>query len=156
MSGVPQQPRMLTVAELHRDREAKARVNHETYKQLLAQVQGRIRARAGNRGTQLVWQVPPLVPGRPVYRPAHAARYVSEKLRRGGFEVVGVAPQPEVQVLYISWSTAGAARREQQQRVVADRAVADRAAADRPGPGAGLDEATHTLEKLKARLRVGR
>lgn len=142
---------MLTVADLHREREARARVNHETYKQLHAQVQDRIRARAANKAVSLTWQVPPFVPGRPVYTVSHAARYVSDKLRRGGFDVTVIAPQPDVHVLIIAWDTAGAARKQQQRRVAADREAAREAPRADP-----LHDASRTLEKLKARLRVGR
>lgn len=137
---------MLTVAELHRQKEARARVNHETYKQLLRVVQGHIRARAQNKGTDLTWQVPPLVPGRPVFTVAHAARYVSEKLRRGGFEVSVQAPHADVHFLHIDWKQAPRRRRPQRPR--------DSAAPGQAG-GDALEDATRTLEKLKARLRVG-
>lgn len=141
---------MLTVAELQRERQARAQVNHETYKQLWRQAQDRIRARADNKGTDLAWQVPPLVPGRPVYAAAHAARYVSDKLRRGGFEVTVAAPQPDVQVLYISWKETP--RRApplppQQHRPAPPRR-------DSPPRTTQLEDATRTLEKLKARLSM--
>lgn len=136
---------MVTVEELQRDREAKARVNHETYKQLLAQVHARLKARSDNKFRDLVWVVPPLVPGRPVYNPWHAARYVSDKLRLGGFDVE-VASGDGVHVLYIEWSPVP----------------------KKPGPSTSsrpttpstpsritTDQATRSLEKLKARLRVG-
>lgn len=137
---------MLTVAELQRQRQARASVNHETYKQLWRQAQDRIRARADNRATDLVWQVPPLVPGRPVYVASHAARYVSDKLRRGGFEVTVAAPQPDVQVLYINWKPKPAPAKPTPQPKV-------RRPLDDP-PRTQLDDATRTLEKLKARLSM--
>lgn len=143
---------MLTVADLQRGREAKARVNHETYKQLLRQVEGHLRSRAENRGSDLLWQVPPLVPGRPVYAVSHAARYITDKLRHGGFEVSVASPQPDVRVLYITWSpvardeTGGpAARRARREEPVVPR---------RPEP-IRVRDASHSLERLKARLRVG-
>lgn len=142
---------MLTVADLHLQREARARVNHETYKTLWEQVQDCIRTRADNKASDLVWQVPPLVPGRPVFSASHAARYVADKLRHGGFEVSVAAPQPDVQVLYISWKRAPqrpAAPQRTPRRSPA-RGVPPPAAAREP-----LQEASRTLEKLKARLRL--
>ena len=133
---------MLTVRDLHSQRQARAQVNHETYKQLWRQAQDRIRARADNKATDLVWQVPPLVPGRPVYTVSHAARYVADKLRRGGFEVTVAAPQPDVQVLYIDWKRPPQSDRRKVRATQAPEA--------RPA----LDDATRTLEKLKARLRL--
>lgn len=94
---------MLTVEDLQTQRQARATVNHETYKQLWKQVQGTIRTRATNNFKDLLWQIPPLVPGRPVFNAAHAARYVSEKLRLGGFVVTVASPAPDVQMLYITW-----------------------------------------------------
>lgn len=137
---------MLTVADLHRQRQARAQVNHETYKQLWRQVQDRIRSRADNRATDLVWQVPPLVPGRPLYAPSHAARYVSEKLRHGGFEVTVAAPQPDIHVLYIDW--------KRRPANPPPRARAQPAPEPPDLPHAGLEDATRSLEKLKARLRM--
>lgn len=136
---------MLTVAELHRQRQAKAQVNHETYKLLWRQAQDRIRARADNKFTDLAWQVPPLVPGRPVYTVSHAARYVSEKLRRGGFAVTVAAPQPDVHVLYIDWKTPPTPTRTSKQM---------RESSPPRGDTRRLDDATRTLEKLKARLKM--
>lgn len=134
---------MLTVQELHRQRRARAEVNHETYKQLWRQVQARIRARADNRGTDLLWQVPPLVPGRPVYAVSHAARYVADKLRHGGFSVTVAAPQPDVHVLHIDW-----------KRPPPPPPSAPPRPAARPAATTTLDDASHTLERLKARLRT--
>lgn len=139
----------LTVAELQSQRVARASVNHETYKGLLAQVQGRIRLRATNDCRDLVWQVPPLVPGRPVFAVSHAARYISEKLRRGGFDVTVAAPGQDVQVLYITWQPvpkrpAGHGRPRREEKPAA-------AAAGLP---VTVAEATHRLERLKARLRM--
>lgn len=140
---------MLTVQDLQEQRHAKARVNHETYKQLLRQVQNRVRARAENKFTDLVWPVPPFVPGRPVYAPSHAARYVSEKLRRGGFEV-SVASSEDVHVLYVSWSLQPTKKKKKKM------------AAPPPPPhsaatataATAMQDATRSLEKLKARLAL--
>lgn len=135
----------LTVSDLHSEREARARVNHETYKQLLALVQDRIRLRAANNFRDLMWQVPPLVPGRPVYAPSHAARYVSEKLRRGGFDVTVSSPAADVHVLYVTWSAAKPAKVVRPAKAAAPeprRATAP----------VSVEEATRRLQRLKARL----
>jgi hypothetical protein len=147
----------LTVADLHRDREARAAVNHETYKRLWEGVQDRIRARAENKGTDLTWQVPPFVPGRPVYAVSHAARYVADKLRRGGFVVSVAAPQPDVHVLFVSWPAAARPPRPRPR----PQPPPPHPTARQPPPtvgvnAVGLEEASRTLEKLKAKLRVGR
>lgn len=130
---------MVSVAELRRQREAVACVNHETYKLLYTQVQTHIRTRATNKCTDVVWVVPPFVPGRPVYNARHAARYVSEKLRRGGFDV-NVTVSGDVCVLYITWSLARDTPSEPEE--------------PRETPATSLHEASRSLEKLKARLRL--
>lgn len=154
----------MTVRDLQRARERKARVNHETYKQLWRLVQDRLRARAENRGRDLLWQVPPWVPGRPVYKPSHAARYVRDKLRLAGFQVRVAAPTEDVQVLHITWdpvaprpsphkpsaaaTPADAPRRRPGRRSSASASAPDAAKVD-------VTEAARRVENLKARLRVG-
>jgi hypothetical protein len=78
----------------------KARVNHETYKQLYTALHDRIKRRASTNVTHLLYVVPPIVPGRPVYDPIHAARYITDKLRRGGFRVESA----QGHVLFIDWT----------------------------------------------------
>lgn len=143
----------LTVAELRARREAGAAVNHETYKGLLAQAEDRVRAREAGGFSDLLWQVPPMVPGRPVYAVSHAARYVGEKLRRGGFAVADVASPDDknVHVLYVTWNTRKPVK-------AADKPGSKPAKSpNKPAGVAGLPasvaEATHRLERLKARLR---
>lgn len=139
---------MLTVADLQRQRQARSAVNHETYRQLWAQLQDRLRARADNNFTDLTWQVPPLVPGRPVYKPSHAARYLRDKLRLGGFDVTPFAAD-DVHVLYVSWKAVPPPPPPKKKK---------RHAAGASGSGSGgrvtMDEAARRLEKLKARLRL--
>ena len=128
-------------------------VNHETYKQLLRQVQGRIRTRAANDFKDLLWQVPPLVPGRPVFKPSHAARYITDKLRLGGFQVTPAAPgSADVHMLYITWMT----EQKQQQRQPQPPPKKSRAAAAQPPAGGTVSvaEAARRLERLKARLAL--
>lgn len=147
----------LTVADLQSQREARARVNHETYKQLLAQVQDRIRMRANNDFRDLLWQVPPLVPGRPVFTASHAARYISEKLRRGGFDVTVAAPGDDLFVLYITWQPAPPPRSGagKQRRDHGDARRNDTRGNTRSRElPISVAEATHRLEKLKARLKL--
>lgn len=174
---------MLTVRELQQKREARAKVNHETYKFLLRQAQDRVRLRAENKCTDLLWQVPPLVPGRPIYTVSHAARYITDKLRRGGFEVTPAAPAPDVHVLYISWKAqpeaqrrSPAPRRPQQQHPAAPADGSGRRQQDRqqgrqqgrhptaptsssssgPTITVSMAEASRSIDRLKARLNMGR
>lgn len=140
---------VLTVADLRDMREARAQVNHDTYKQLFGQAQQRVRARAAHGLQDAAFQIPPLVPGRPLFKPSHAARYVADKLRRGGFRVEVAAPHPDVQILHIAWSGAGTQKRAKRRR--------------RREGGAGdaltalpvtTAEASRRLDRLKAQLAL--
>ena len=50
--------------------------------------------------TTTIYNVPEFVPGRPTFDHSHAVRYVTEKLRRGGFDVL----PDDNGVLAIDWS----------------------------------------------------
>lgn len=133
---------MLTAADLQRQRAARSSVNHETYRQLWSQLQDRLRSRADNNFTDLTWQIPPFVPGRPLYKPSHAARYLRDKLRIGGFEVSPFSAD-DVHVLYVSWKSAPRPPPPKKKKTSAV-----------PAARVSVDEATRRLEKLKARLRL--
>ena len=83
---------MLTADAVREVRVRRAKVNHETYKQLYEGVCKRIKSRVQYHPDQTsMWhQVPPLVVGRPIYNHDHAVRYIDEKLRHHGFRVVQV------------------------------------------------------------------
>jgi hypothetical protein len=78
---------MLTVGDVRDIRVQRAQVNHETYKSIVLRLYERIKRRAAAGFTSLEFAVPPFVPGRPVFEHAHAVRYATEKLQRGGFGV---------------------------------------------------------------------
>jgi hypothetical protein len=81
---------MVTIQDVAQWRREKASVNHETYKMLHAQVETRIKqmVETNMRATQMFYTIPIFVPGRPVYDPMHAKRYIAEKVRRAGFVVI--------------------------------------------------------------------
>ena len=164
---------MLTVDEVRKIRLDKARVNHETYKGILAQVYTRIRQVATMHGVSLVARVPHLVPGRPVFNPAHAERYVTEKLRLGGFDVSPLGGG----LLAVQWTVKDRKDRQDRRKDRKDRhhhrRRSDRTSSDRrsdkdrsdkdrttsPGlsPVPGLTdpvEVSRRLEALKRRLRT--
>lgn len=113
------------VSDVQQIRVKRGRVNHETYRQLYASLHDRIKRRAAANGTNLTYQVPPFVIGRPVYTPSHAVRYVSDKLRRGGF---GVTVLADGMTLFIDWTprpaTLTAAPEQQKKRRRAEEAGA--------------------------------
>lgn len=78
---------MVTAADMHRLREDRSKVNHETYKMIYSQVTRRIEMHGRMGKTELTAKIPHYVPGRPIYDVSHAARYVREKLRIAGFQV---------------------------------------------------------------------
>ena len=91
----------MRVEEVHDIRMKRAQVNHQTYKQLYQACCERIRRRAAvpNAACAMYYQVPAFVWGRPPFTHSHAARYVSEKLRRNGFHVTEPCPG----TLYVDW-----------------------------------------------------
>ena len=143
---------LLTVGDVQAVRLDRARTNHETYKIVLQRVYDRIRHRTSLNGTDLTYAVPPFVPGRPVYDPSHAARYVTEKLRRGGFVVT---TDDAGSSLVIDWSlpaTKATARKVAGKKAPAatPAATLTKTSGQTRGPGKGLSE---RLEALKARLK---
>ena len=93
--------KLLTVTDVQKIRIDRARVNHETYKQLYATVHDRIKRRAQVNATHLTYVVPYFVPGRPMYTASHAARYITDKLRRGGFAVMA---SEDGGTLFVDWA----------------------------------------------------
>jgi hypothetical protein len=87
---------LLTVDTLCKRRLERAKINHETYRLLYKMCIDRIertnKLHAENAGgrwyaSACTWSLPYFFPGRPMYEHAHAARYIVDKLRHGGFEV---------------------------------------------------------------------
>lgn len=145
----------LTVRELADMRHRRANVNHETYKMMLRQLYDRVRARAANKFTDLSFQVPLLVPGRPLYTVSHASRYLAEKMRRGGFDVAVDAPHPDVHTLHVSWAR-GVRRAKPPTRPPPPPRAEERrsAAAGIASLPATMAEASRSLDRLKAQLRL--
>ena len=91
------------INDVHTLRLERAKVNHQTYKDLFRVCCERIRRRAGVRNSPAAmhYQVPPFVWGRPPFQHTHAVRYVSEKLSRNGFRVT---PSPAQHgMLLVEW-----------------------------------------------------
>lgn len=121
---------MLTVSELSRPAKKRAERNHETYKMLYTRCTDHIRRVAANAPDvrSVTWYVPAVVPGRGMYNHAHAARYVTEKLERGGFTV---RPGAEGFSLHVSWTldrrpegrsgSSGSSRRSRRTETLSDR-----------------------------------
>jgi hypothetical protein len=97
------------INDVHALRLERAKVNHQTYKDLFRLCCERIRRRAGVRNSPAAmhYQVPPFVWGRPPFQHTHAVRYVSEKLSRNGFRVT---PSPaQAGMLLVEWGHAAPA-----------------------------------------------
>lgn len=99
---------VITAGDAQRVRQDTARVNHATYKFICGQIQSKIRKHAMMKHTCLTARVPEYVPGRPVFKVARAARYVSEKLRLLGF-VVAVYGAGTNYFVDVSWKAAAPA-----------------------------------------------
>lgn len=158
---------MLRVEDLHHSRRQRASVNHESYKQLLHKLYARIRHRASLDFTEVAYTIPPLIPGRPIYSQAHAARYMTEKLEKGGFAVRLAAAADDgmaSNVLHVSWPAAKAAKKKNSnaakakakrasQRASSQRASAQRASAQRASKTTGAGSMSERLRELSDRLR---
>lgn len=149
----------LTVTELQERASRRASVNHTTYKRLYEEVQSMIRARAAaGPATAMLWTVPVFVPERPLFPRPHAARYVRDKLRKGGF--VAMMPTQAKDSLLISWDASlvgQAPRKRHKRKKPRDSARGD---SDDGGPHSGgpslrvPDDAIRSLERLRARLNL--
>ncbi len=136
---------MLRVEDLHHSRRQRASVNHESYKILLHKVYDRIRHRATLDMSDIAYTVPPIIPGRPIYNPGHAARYITEKLKRGGFSVTQSTDANNSIVLAVSWPPPTAAAPPSKPKKPKSKAkplaVSSKSLSDR-------------LQNLKARLNI--
>jgi hypothetical protein len=156
---------MLRVEDLHHSRRQRASVNHESYKQLLHKLYARIRHRASLDFTEVAYTIPPLIPGRPIYSQAHAARYMTEKLEKGGFTVRLTAADDGMSsnAIHVSWPAAKAKKRKSAAKAHAAKAAA-KAAAKRSSSsssrktataatGGGAGSMSERLRELSERLR---
>ena len=137
---------LLTADEVNGVRARRASVNHETYKVILQRVYDRIRHQAAMNRSDLAYALPAIVPGRPVYDATHAMRYVTDKLRLGGFEVETDGP-----TVYVSWKPRAPAKKPRHaasRKGDAGSAAAKPAAAAKPTPG----DLSRRLEILKYKL----
>lgn len=89
---------MVTAEEARRIRTTKGSVNHDTYKSIFLTIEKRIKQAAARGATSIQYRIPPLIPGRPMYKIKHAVRYNRDKLQLLGFEVL-----VEDDVLTVDW-----------------------------------------------------
>lgn len=90
----------VTASDMYAIRVQKSMVNRETYRDIYARVNERIKTHGTMGATDLVVKIPAYIPGRPVYDVSHAVRYVIEKLKLAGFEARGYT---EPDTVYVSW-----------------------------------------------------
>lgn len=91
---------MLTVSDLSQPNIQRAQKNHETYKLLYLKCAEHIKRKHSVGCRTTIYDIPEFVVGRPTFTHSHAIRYVSDKLRRGGFDV----HKDEHGVLTIDWT----------------------------------------------------
>lgn len=92
---------MLRAEDLAKENAERSKMNHETYKLILAQCYECIHRSNVRVQRHMQFAVPDRVGGRPPFKQSHALQYVFAKLRKGGFHVLHVLPHGNV--LYISW-----------------------------------------------------
>ena len=89
-----------TIAQLERKwDEAKAKANHETYKEILQMCYKQIQTKSTLCKNSVFFIMPPIVVGKPTYNMEHAGNYIMAKLEKGGFKV---SRQSNV-CLFIQW-----------------------------------------------------
>lgn len=92
----------LSIRELEEKDKERARVNHQTYKQIYEACASQIRRQHGTGNTSLLYTIPAFIVGRTPYTHSHAIRYTIEKLERGGFHVLHSDETPGI--IYVDWS----------------------------------------------------
>lgn len=134
----------MRIEDVHAIQLRRAQVNHETYKGLFEACCKRIRGRVDlpKAPQHIHYAVPAFVWGRPPFKHSHALRYVSEKLRRNGFQVSESAPG----VLHVQWPRPRAAA------AAAKRATKPKKAKPGATKTAAKTAAAKTSTKLSARL----
>jgi hypothetical protein len=80
--------RSLRVKDLTSKEIQRAKLNHETYKELYLKTTDHVRRRNELGFTTTRYHVPSFIVGRPIFNHDHAVRYVTEKLQKGGFKVI--------------------------------------------------------------------
>jgi len=78
---------MLTVHDVRHLAEDKSKVNRDIYKELLRMCYRKIRTKIqlDKKTKSVEFVLPPFIIGKPVYNTAHAVRYITDALRKGGF-----------------------------------------------------------------------
>ena len=90
---------LLTVKDIRKTREAKAKANHEIYKEILQMCYKQIQTKSTLSKNSVFFIMPPIVVGKPTYNMEHAGNYIMAKLEKGGFKV---SRQSNV-CLFIQW-----------------------------------------------------
>ena len=101
---------MISVDEISRMTEKKNRLKKETYVKLYEQASRKIRRTVDFGGKYVIFQVPSILLGYPVYDMTKATAYIKRQLIRGGFEVAIV---DEYQ-LHITWKVTKVATRDEK------------------------------------------
>jgi len=90
---------MISVDEISRVIEKKNKIKKETYVKLYEQASRKIRRTVDFGGKYVIFQVPSILLGYPVYDRLKATAYIKRQLIRGGFEVAIVDDYD----LHITW-----------------------------------------------------
>lgn len=90
---------MISVDEISRMTEKKNRIKKETYVKLYEQASRKIRRTVDFGGKYVIFQVPSILLGYPIYDRLKATSYIKRQLIRGGFEVAIVDDYD----LHITW-----------------------------------------------------
>ena len=92
----------ISLTELYSMKENKERKKIEYYNTILTKCHDKIRNTAKLGGTNIFYEIPYYVYGKPLYKIKDCINYVVDALRKNGL-YVQILPEPNANMIYISW-----------------------------------------------------
>jgi hypothetical protein len=137
---------LLTARDLAKPVVERSTQNRETYRLIYKSISDHIRRKHESGGTETVVDIPEFVLGRPTFKHSHAARYVTEKLQRGGLRVQGTGG-----ILHVEWGTSIQKLLRRQRRLAHETRRAKRRAT-RESKRRQTETLSDRLARLNSRL----
>ena len=90
---------MLRVSELSKDKSEKTKRNRALYKSLLQDCYKRIKNANSSGATHTTYTLRPISLGMPLYNVHHAIMYITNRLKKGGFDVYAL----HTNSVFVTW-----------------------------------------------------
>lgn len=90
---------ILTVSDIKKQRQEKARRNHETYKEILKVCCKKIQSKSDANGKSIEFSIPPFVVNKPMFNINHACNYICLKLGKAGYKISRISDA----LIFIEW-----------------------------------------------------